>query len=32
MGGQKKNEVLSLDNLVPLREGETGKGGWENSA
>lgn len=28
----KKNEVLSLDDLVPLREGEIGKGRWESSA
>lgn len=28
----KKHEVLSLDNLVPLMEGEIGKGGWGSSA
>lgn len=28
----RKNEVLSLGNLVPLMEGEIGKGGWERSA
>lgn len=28
----EKDEFLSLENLVPLMEGDTGKGGGESSA
>ena len=28
----RKDEVLSLETLVPRMEGETGRGGWQSSA